>query len=422
MSEKTSRSSSRPRPIRVRWWHVPSGLFALWVISSLSLTDGLFVFAGGCVVMLILALLRRRRPKWVITAHRLALSIVFGILLLEAALRLAPGVIKGELANYTHGGYHYRTGGIYFHDAHQAHVIRPGVGRSMYWNGHRWRHDANDAGFRGPMLEQAQCVFLGDSMIYGHGVDNDQTVSAQFQSLTGRGSANLGVQGYCAIQHAMQFERLGVQLRPRYVVLCSHPNDLADALSYYPPSDLSRYLAAEPKYSVKPITMEGQRASRLNEIRQAWVHHVNLPLRSARALTGLAKLILRRGAGAFSDGDEAESGLPGQDAIDQPFDPSSDEQSALAWRAHRHGIEQIKAQCDRLCWRLVIFDLGYPAAFCDATKEHALAIGARYSDAGRQVLQAGLDGKQVYLKNDGHWTPLGCRLIAEALAKEIERE
>ena len=41
-------------------------------------------------------------------------------------------------------------------------------------------------GYRGAAVDAADVVFLGDSMIYGHGVENDQTVPSQFQAITGR--------------------------------------------------------------------------------------------------------------------------------------------------------------------------------------------------------------------------------------------
>ena len=52
--------------------------------------------------------------------------------------------------------------------------------RRAYWQGHWWRHSANAAGFRGALVDQADAVFLGDSMIYGHGVEDEETVSSQF--------------------------------------------------------------------------------------------------------------------------------------------------------------------------------------------------------------------------------------------------
>ena len=388
----------------------------------MSLTDSLFVFVGGLVLMLVLALLRRRSPGLVVTAHRLACSLVFGILLLEAGLRLFPGLLKGELANFTYGGYHHQAGGIYTGHPNLAHALRAGYGRTIYWSGHWWRHDANAGGFRGPMLEKADVVFLGDSMIYGHGVDNDQTVSAQFQQLTGKPSANLGVQAYSAVHNALQFDRLGVPLRPRYVLLCCHPNDMIEVILNYPAEEVERYLSAEPAYSVKPIARGQGKTDGLREFRLAWGQHVSLPLRSARAISGLFRLIAARGAQAAANEAEEDWVLPSQASIDEPFDPRADEQTELTWRAYQYAIAQIKSRCDELGAKLIVFDLGYPTAFCDATRDYVQSIGAQYSDAGRQVLRAGLDGEHVYLKNDGHWTPLGCRLIAEALAKAIEGE
>ncbi len=405
----------------MRWWHLPSGLFAVWILSSLSLTDGIYWFGGGILLIGLLALLRNHKPDWVLTVHRLAYSIVFGVALFEAVLWVFPDVIKGELANSIYGGYNAEPDGIYKIDPHLGYVLRPGFGRTMYWNGHWWRHDANNVGYRGPMLEKADAVFLGDSMIYGHGVENDETVSAQFQEIGGGASANLGVQGFNGIHDALQFRRFGVAMKPRLVFLCCHPNDVPDVLKQYPRSEIEHYLAAEPEFSVAPLSSASNKHSVIHNFRVEANRRLNIPLRSAHTIRDLSRLFKSRGWEGFKGGQDSEDWLlPTQATIDEPFDPSrGDEEMQLAWRAHQYAIAQIKADCNRIGAKLVLFDVGYPTDFCEATRKLAGDLGVDYSDAGRKVLAAGQSGRHVYLANDGHWNAVGCRLIAENLAEDI---
>ena len=112
----------------------------------------------------------------------------------------------------------------------------------MYWQGHRWHHDTNVDGYRGPRVPHPEAVFLGDSMIYGHGVENGETVPAQFAALTGRPVANLGQQGTSLLQALMIFERRGLPLRPRVVYAVSHSTDLEETVRCYVPEELERFV------------------------------------------------------------------------------------------------------------------------------------------------------------------------------------
>lgn len=46
-------------------------------------------------------------------------------------------------------------------------------------------------------------------------------------------------------------------------------------------------------------------------------------------------------------------------------------------------------------------------------------LGVRYSDAGRVALDRCLEGEEIYLENDGHWTVRGSEVVAEALARDV---
>lgn len=78
---------------------------------------------------------------------------------------------------------------------------------------------------------------------------------------------------------------------------------------------------------------------------------------------------------------------------------------------------EIKRACDGIRARLVLLDLGYPEAESRAVEALAAEIGLGYSPAGRVVLARALAGEEMYLVDDGHRTPAGCRTIAEELAR-----
>ena len=218
----------------------------LWLVSSMLRGKGILLVAAGAAALaaaLVAAARGRRQPFY--RLFFLTALLAAGTLGAEGLLWLAPGLLKGRLANQVLSGYHSERDGIYVPDPYLGRTLRPGIARPMYWNGHVWRHEANADGYRGPRLDRADAVFLGDSMIYGHGVEAAQTVPARFEAVSGLASANLGQQGTCPVQALELLRRKGLKLRPRYVFLCAHPTDVLDAPGAYDAGELARFVESE---------------------------------------------------------------------------------------------------------------------------------------------------------------------------------
>jgi len=394
----------------------------LWIVASAASRRNGFAWALAGLLALAFALRRHRqgRPG---TLHRLC----FGILLaavtalgIEALLRVWPGLVQGAVANKLYSRYHVYTGGMYERDRHLARRLRPDVHAMTYWNGHWWRHDTNPQGFRGPAVSRADAVFLGDSMIYGHGVETDQTVPARFSALTGRPVANLGQESTALVQASMLLRRKGLALGPKAVFVCSHPNDLEDDSILYEESELRRFLA-EPDYepSVREKALWPKPWYDLFEI---WTRHVGLPLRSSGLAGTLAKaavdgtLKLRRGR----EPGPPKRFVPSDEYVAQPFAPlapGAGEKDKLEWEVHRSSVALIRRLAEGIGARVVLFDIGYPTAFSRAIEGLAREQGLEYNPAGRVVLARVRAGEDLFLIDDGHWNPAG----ADAVARELAR-
>jgi hypothetical protein len=397
-------------------------LLLLWVGTSLLRGKGLALFLGG-VVLLAFALLRfaRGRRTSLYALYFLTLLGVATILAGEVVLRTSRGLVRGRVGNYVNGGYHDEPEGIYALDPHLGRAMRPGVSRLMYWNGHWWRHDANAEGYRGPVLERSAAVFLGDSLVYGHGVETDETVAARYAGLTGRPAANLGLQGACPVQSLYLLREKGLRLRPEIVFLCVHPNDLADVHYWFDPDEIRRFLADSKEQPYLPLVRRELRAPERNAW-DWWLLHVAVPLRSARLLRAL----LHQGTAAIDGGASPPEStgptegpwVPRRASLEEGFEPSqAGEDVRVAWAVVRHAVERTRDLCDQAGARLVLFDLGYPYAFSTAVEELARALQVGYSPAGRVALERALAGEEVYLADDGHWSPHGNEVVAEELAK-----
>ncbi len=405
---------------------VPLYLTLLWVVSSISRPSGAFLFLGGVVALLgcLLALGRGRRGP----LFGLYLVLVFSavsLLCLESVLRLFPGVLVGKTANWAYSGYHDLPGGIYRRDRHMGLAMRPNCRREIYWNGHWWLHEANAAGYRGPEVDHAEAVFLGDSMIYGHGVQNEQTVSSRFGAHTGLRVANLGQQGTCAIQYWLRLRELGVSLQPRVVFVCCHPNDIDEAPYYYSDAELRQFLSRPLDDDEPPVVQRYflPRASWRPD--QVWSEYLALPLRTAGAVTGLTHSAHEASGSEARPADPtgpAACFVPSPGIVEAPFAPwqsDSPEKRQLGWQAHQRALEKIARCCRQHGATMVLFDLGYSRAFSQATEAMAVQLGVRYSPAGRVALTRALAGEETYLMNDGHWSAHGGDVVALELAKEV---
>ena len=340
-------------------------------------------------------------------------------LVFEAALRLAPGILHGPIANVAYTGYHWHRGGIYDLDAHAGPLLRPDVHRRMYWQGHWWHHHTNADGYRGPREPHPDALFLGDSMVYGHGVEDGETLPAQFAAVTGRPVANLGQQGTSLLQSLMIFERKGLALRPRVVYVVSHPTDLEETVRCYAPGELERFLA-EPGY--RPLVRDEWQPRPAWDPVSLFARRLALPLQSS-AVSGA---LLRRPTARDvpppphrAPGAREGAVRPVRGVRRRPFEGATGgpPEERLAWRVQSRAALEIKRACDSVGARMVLLDLGYPEALSRAVEALATEIGVAYSPAGRVVLDRALAGEEMYLVDDGHWTPAGCRAMAEELAR-----
>jgi hypothetical protein len=398
---------------------VATGLLLAWLLSSfLSRGRGLAFFLllavplGGALLLFVRG---RRRPLYALL-YALFLATA-GTAGLEVALRLHPSLLGGQLANVAYSGYHWQRGGVYGLDANAGPVLRPNVSRRMYWSGHWWHHATNERGWRGPVADPADAVFLGDSMIYGHGVEEGDTVAARFARATHLATDNLGQQGTCLLQAYMTLLRRGVPLKPKRVFACAHPTDIRDAAVFWDETELRRFVAAGPDSDALPRVRPMYQPPPVWKPEWFWSQHVALPTELSGVLGAAVRARFGAGSAPFVSRDpfvptaaEIDEAVPGIDG--PPTHPDR-----LGWEVQQMALVRIARLCTRIGATLVVFDLGYPRTYSRAVEEHARAIGATYSPAGRIVLARAQAGERVYLADDGHWTGDGAAVVAAELAR-----
>ena len=156
------------------------------------------------------------------------LSVVVSLALVEIGLRLFWSdfylKFRPELP----------TGNRRFH-AERGWSLVPGVRVTQGDTEFTVTQTHNSLGFRGPEIapkspDRPRVLVLGDSMTYGHGVEDAETFSAVLQQLEpGLEVINAGVPGYSGVEELLLLRTDGMRLAPDLVILGFFWNDVMDA-------------------------------------------------------------------------------------------------------------------------------------------------------------------------------------------------
>jgi hypothetical protein len=167
---------------------------------------------------------------WISRAAIVCLSLVGSLLLIEVALRTFPSLLGHPLGNEIYGRYGAFPGGMYFVEPiTRINFMRPDFETQTYWNGYHWHHRTDSRGFRNPPgTSGSDVLLLGDSLIYGHGIEEEQTVAHLLRHDYGHTVYNMGRQGGYLYEYYVLLRLYLRELHPKAVVLFVFLNDLTD--------------------------------------------------------------------------------------------------------------------------------------------------------------------------------------------------
>ncbi len=160
----------------------------------------------------------------------LIISIVSTLILIECTLRIYPQVAGQQFTNAVHGKYNTNADGIYYYDSNtNISFMKPLFVATNYYNGYYWEHKTDSKGFRNEEESaHADIILLGDSFIYGHGVNINETVGFFLENMTGNSVVNLGRQGDTTYQELYVLKQFGLSYQPKYVLYFFYENDVID--------------------------------------------------------------------------------------------------------------------------------------------------------------------------------------------------
>lgn len=123
-----------------------------------------------------------------------------GFALLKVSVGLTLGLVLAELAFWWRDDGAFPHVNLYLSDAELGTRLHPGSSQRLAFTGNpATTVRVNDRGFRGeawPPHGAGELVMVGDSQVFGLGVEEDQTIAAQLAKQTGRVVLNAGVPTY----------------------------------------------------------------------------------------------------------------------------------------------------------------------------------------------------------------------------------
>ncbi|MGH8131361.1 MAG: SGNH/GDSL hydrolase family protein [Steroidobacteraceae bacterium] len=158
-----------------------------------------------------------------------AISVIFALILAETLLHLFPRILPIELQVLL--GDDLGERGVA--DARIGNLPEPGSTGVIWTNDFRIEHRIDAHGFRNsrPWPEAADIIVIGDSLVFGYGVEADRAWPEVLgKELPGRSVVNLGLIGAGPQQYRRIYDTFGERLRPRLVVIGMFAsNDFWDA-------------------------------------------------------------------------------------------------------------------------------------------------------------------------------------------------
>lgn len=340
-------------------------------------------------------------------------SILLVFVALELTLRQWPTLLGYSFANGALSRYRSGAGGIHYVDRGlRMHFMIPNHRATMFASGYVWQHETDALGFRNrPLHVPADVILLGDSVVYGHGVEFEDTIGHDLEQRSGLRVANLGHQAYCAFQEAYLLTAYLPIFQPRVVVHVFSPNDIEDLYAFLSDAAMQAFIAKP----VDRITYRSRTdparllAERERKIRQrSFGRRIEEDLYVMKMFRWLGSRY-REWRPAASLAEAAPSHRRQFDVNNPSVDPAS-----LGWRYTEHALAYMKHRAEQAGARLLM------APFVQARQLQILRdIAARH--AIDLVDTAPLFVGPTVLPNDGHLSPYGAKVMADLMAAQMGR-
>ena len=415
------------------------GLLALFIKVVFALDKGLF---PNAVEHPIFGALYKRKTK----IATLGISTLFCGIILEIVLRNSYDSFPQTIANELAHGYRSRGSGIHiFNEQLKMKEMKANYERDLYFNGYFWRHKTDSRGFRNEQqIDNADIVLLGDSMIYGHGVNAKSTVASHLQNITDKIIYNMGQQGACIHEEYQLLLNDVADLNPDCVFIFFLNNDISDIAAHLSKSEQETFITTPVNDFETPYISSTQekRKSLLQPLddmfRESYVFRLWIMLPAILTQSGHFSLYSKNDydrpshAGilefpisllsVISSGQNKALRNAGflRDYFQQePFSSNPDMITAMEFQLH--ALKKIRMLCElrhfKWAFNYIYTDRPYDgvfeeilSTFCERERIPYFNLKRAYSTHGSSIL---------FLKGDGHFSDAGARITATAIKEHF---
>lgn len=336
---------------------------------------------------------------------RLCLSFCLTLALLESGLRLLAPRLPPGIANDMVHCYSTRPGGMYFLDApSQLRFCYPNDSRTALANHFVWRHQTDRRGLRNPPECASEVLLLGDSFIYGHGVEADLTVAARLRQNYKWKVYNLARQGDGLTEQFVLFQLYKEELKPRRILLFAFVNDFGDISQVRSPAQLANPPELEEAY------IRELRERLADPSQRTTTGHWFDRLYVVRFVAAIQELNKRRNQ---PNGPYRAARWVEALTVKENFEPISKYYDQLVERLASSGAELVIIDVDTASqhpeWRVCqdIFT-GFLTGLCRRRGLRYLSLRSFFKDHPERVLEG-----------DGHLNATGHQDLAELLARDL---
>jgi len=365
-------------------------------------------------------------------------SVSLALVLAEGILRLASGFLPVEVQKIMRAD----PGKYGVMHPYIGHLHKPNNPLIISGRDFHAIHHTDGHGFRNtwPWPETAEIVTLGDSVTFGHGVNDDQAWPAILaQSYPAIRVVNLGLSGAGPQQYLRVYETFGVQLRPKIVLVGLFVgNDFWDAemfdswlksgadISYMVWRDFGRPLSVSLDLQ-QPITKLGSSLLWRAKLLARKSNLVNLLLYAREnvktALPGITKVFrapdgtrLQLSPGILAN--NTRYARPGYHVFEIVLDALhrihsvANENGATALVILQRSKEEVYLPL-----------LGEPVPDPAAPLRAALTeLGISYLDLLHEFRRRASKGEVLFFETDGHPNAKGYALIAELISSHLKQD
>src|SRR3989344_5199275 len=155
----------------------------------------------------------------------IGIVIVLALMGVEILLRINPHIAGQQYVNFIWGNIPARDLVQWYDPNLKMIFYNENIHVTRYMNGYTWNHQTDARGFRNPPgATGSDLVLLGDSFVYGTGIDQKDTLAQRLRE-SGYDVYNLARIGDNPHSEMYMLSKYGLPLKPKYVLYFYYQND-----------------------------------------------------------------------------------------------------------------------------------------------------------------------------------------------------